>query len=143
MQYVIPVLKPKGLMCMKDNHRFYLCKKDGTLLGVIHDGGGELLCCGQPMKELIANTSEGAQEKHLPVVTVEGDQVTVSVGSIQHPMSEEHSINWVYLLTQKGGQRKNLPFDGEPVARFKITEDDAPVAAYAYCNLHGLWRTDI
>lgn len=128
---------------MKGGHRFYLCKKDGTLLGVIHDGGGELLCCGQPMKELIANTSEGAREKHLPVVTVNGSEIEVSVGSAHHPMSEEHRISWVYLLTKQGGQRKNLAVDGEPVARFRITDDDAPVAAYAYCNLHGLWRTDI
>lgn len=128
---------------MKDHHRFYYCKKDGTLLGVIHDGGGELHCCGQPMQELIANTAEGAQEKHLPVVRREGGDIVVDVGSVPHPMSEDHSIHWVYLLTTKGGQRKNLPFDGRPVARFRLTEDDEPVSAYAYCNLHGLWKTDI
>lgn len=128
---------------MKDHHRFYVCKKDGTLLGVIHDGGGELLCCGQPMQELIANTTEGAQEKHLPVVKREGDTVLVEVGSVPHPMSEEHSIQWVYLLTAKGGQRKSLPFDSRPVVQFRLTDDDEPVSVYAYCNLHGLWKTDV
>ena len=153
--YVLNILKINNHLPFKISHlsiyvnlliiyiHIYLYKKDGTLLGVIHDGGGELLCCGQPMQELIANTAEGAQEKHLPVVKREGDDIVVDVGSVPHPMSEEHSINWVYLLTTKGGQRKNLPFDGRPVARFRLTDDDEPVSAYAYCNLHGLWKTDI
>ena len=127
---------------MQDTHRFYQSKKDGTLVGLIH-GSGELSCGGEPMEELIANTSEGAQEKHVPQVSVEGCDVTVTVGSTHHPMAKEHSINWVYLLTEKGGQRKNLPFDGEPVASFRLTDDDRPVAAYAYCYLHGLWKTDL
>lgn len=125
---------------MEDRHRFYLCEKDGTLVGMIHDGGGGLACCGEPMKELAANTSDGAQEKHLPQVKVSGCDVTVEVGSVHHPMSEEHNISWIYLLTEKGGQRKNLPHTGAPVAVFRLTEDDRPVAAYAYCNLHGLWK---
>jgi superoxide reductase len=127
---------------MQDRHRFFRCIQDGTLVGLIH-GEGTLFCCGQPMEELIANTSDAAKEKHVPQVKVNGSDVTVDVGSIHHPMSEEHSINWVYLLTQKGGQRKNLPYDGKPVAQFRITEDDQVVAAYAYCNLHGLWKTEI
>lgn len=127
---------------MQDKHRFFLCKQDGTLVGVIH-GDGQLYCCGQPMQALTANTSDGAQEKHVPQVRVDGCDVTVDVGSVPHPMSEEHSINWIYLLTQKGGQRKNLPFDGKPVAVFRLTDDDKPIAAYAYCNLHGLWKTEL
>ena len=127
---------------MQDKHRFFLCKQDGTLVGVIH-GDGQLYCCGQPMQALTANTSDGAQEKHVPQVRVDGCDVTVDVGSVPHPMSEEHSINWIYLLTQKGGQRKNLHFDGKPVAVFRLTDDDKPIAAYAYCNLHGLWKTEL
>lgn len=95
------------------------------------------------MEELTAGSADAAQEKHVPQVKVDGCDVTVEVGSVHHPMSEEHSINWVYLLTEKGGQRKNLPFDGEPTAVFRLTDDDRPVAAYAYCNLHGLWKTEI
>mgnify|MGYP000011696946 FL=1 len=128
---------------MQDNHRFYLCRRDGTLVGLIHGGGGELTCGGEPMEELTAGSTDAAQEKHVPQVKVDGCDVTVEVGSVHHPMSEEHSINWVYLLTEKGGQRKNLPFDGKPVAVFRLTDDDRPVAAYAYCNLHGLWKTEL
>ena len=127
---------------MQDKHRFFLCKKDGTLIGLIH-GNGNLSCDGEPMTELVANTSDGAAEKHVPKVTQKDGKITVEVGSVYHPMSEEHSINWVYLLTEKGGQRKNLPFDGKPVAEFRLTEDDKAIAAYAYCNLHGLWKTDL
>ena len=112
-------------------------------MGLIHGGGGELTCCGEPMEELTAGSTDAAQEKHVPQVKVDGCDVTVEVGSVHHPMSEEHSINWVYLLTEKGGQRKNLPFDGKPVAVFRLTDDDRPVAAYAYCNLHGIWKTEI
>ena len=105
--------------------------------------GGELLCCGQPMQELIANTAEGRRKK-APARCQKGrGRYRRRRGQRPHPMSEEHSINWVYLLTTKGGQRKNLPFDGRPVARFRLTDDDEPVSAYAYCNLHGLWKTDI
>lgn len=94
------------------------------------------------MEEMKANTSEGAAEKHLPVMEVRGNTVTVKVGSVFHPMTEEHSIAWVYLETKEGCQRKNLPPTGEPVAVFALAEGDAPVAAYAYCNLHGFWKTD-
>ncbi len=128
---------------MKDSHRFYQCQKDGTLVGLIHSGGGTLSCCGEEMTELAANTTDAAQEKHVPLAHVDGDRVTVDVGSVPHPMSEEHSIHWVYLLTQKGGQRKNLPFDGKPTVSFRLTEDDQPVAVYAYCNLHGLWKAEL
>ncbi len=128
---------------MRDDHRFYVCDQDGTLVGLIHRGGGELSCCGHPMTELVANTQEAAQEKHLPQVRTQGQQVTVDVGSVPHPMEEGHSIRWVYLLTEKGGQRKNLPAGAPPVVTFALTEDDRPVAAYAYCNLHGLWKTSL
>ncbi len=128
---------------MQDKHRFYLCEKDGTLVGLIHGGGGGLSCCGEPMKELIANTSDGTQEKHVPQVQVNGREVVVEVGSTHHPMSEDHSIQWVYLLTRQGGQRKILPVDGKPIAAFRLTDDDQPIAAYAYCNLHGLWKTEL
>mgnify|MGYP005762946113 FL=1 len=88
--------------------KFLLCSHCGNLVGVIHDAGVPMMCCGQKMTELIPNTTDAAEEKHLPVVTVEGDTVKVSVGSVEHPMLEEHSIEWVYLLTENGGQRKAL-----------------------------------
>ena len=122
--------------------KFFICEHCGNLVGVIHDAGVPMMCCGQKMTQLIPGTVEASVEKHLPVVTVDGDKVKVEVGSVAHPMSEEHSILWVYLQTDKGGQRKNLKVGEAPVAEFSLL-DEKPVAAYAYCNLHGLWKTEI
>ena len=93
-------------------------------------------------KELIAGSTDAAQEKHVPVVTKKCKTVQVDVGSVAHPMTEEHHIVWVYLQTCRGGQRKCLKHDGQPVVNFALCEE-TPVAVYAYCNLHGLWKTDI
>lgn len=122
--------------------KFFICEHCGNLVGVIHDAGVPMMCCGQKMTQLIPGTVEASVEKHLPVVTVDGDKVKVEIGSVAHPMAEEHSILWVYLQTDKGGQRKNLKVGEAPVAEFSLL-DEKPVAAYAYCNLHGLWKTEI
>ena len=94
------------------------------------------------MTKLEPGTVEASHEKHIPVVCVEGNVVTVTVGSVEHPMAAEHSIVWVYLQTDKGGQRKCLEVGKAPVVKFALM-DEKPVAAYAYCNLHGLWKTVI
>ena len=86
---------------MQDNHRFYLCRRDGTLVGLIHGGGGELTCCGEPMEELTAGSTDAAQEKHVPQVKVDGCDVTVEVGSVHHPMSEEH-LSLIHILYPRG-----------------------------------------
>ena len=122
--------------------KFFICEHCGNLVGVINDSGVPMVCCGQKTTQLIPGTVEASVEKHLPVVTVDGDKVKVEVGSVAHPMAEEHSILWVYLQTDKGGQRKNLKVGEAPVAEFSLL-DEKPVAAYAYCNLHGLWKTEI
>ena len=122
--------------------RFYICEKCGNIVGMIHSSGAPLMCCGQKMTPLIPGTVDAAKEKHIPVVTVENDTVNVCIGSVEHPMTEEHSITWVYLLTDKGGQRKNLSPDTAPAVSFAI-KDEKPIAVYAYCNLHGLWKADI
>ncbi len=122
--------------------KFLLCERCKNLVGVIDDAGVPIWCCNQEMKELIPNTTDAAGEKHLPVVTVEGDTVKVSVGSVKHPMQTEHYIEWVYLLTEKSGHRKVLSPDDKPEVTFN-TSGDKPIAVYAYCNLHGLWKTDI
>ena len=95
------------------------------------------------MQELAANTVDASQEKHVPVVIVNGDVVEVAIGSVAHPMTAEHHIAWVYLETKHGVQRKCLGANVEPKATFKLTEDDRAIAAYEYCNLHGLWKTVI
>ena len=101
-----------------------------------------MMCCGQKMTEVIPGTSDGAAEKHVPVFTVEGNKVTVTVGSVEHPMAEEHYIEWIVVETAKGTQRKALNPGDKPTAVFALTEDDSVVAVYAYCNLHGLWKAE-
>ena len=123
-------------------NRFYICEKCGNIVGLVHDGGVPMMCCGQKMKKLEAGVVEASHEKHIPVVSVEGNVVCVSVGSVTHPMSEEHHIAWVYLQTNRGGQRKCLDVTGAPEVVFALA-DETPVAVYAYCNLHGLWKTDL
>lgn len=122
--------------------RFYICRHCGNIIGVIHDAGVPVMCCGQKMEALVPNTVEASGEKHVPVVTVENGLVRVCVGSVNHPMLEEHSIEWVYLQTDKGGQRKSLKPGEAPEATFALS-DETPVAVYAYCNLHGLWMTEL
>ncbi len=123
-------------------NRFYICKHCGNIVGMIHSSGAPLVCCGEKMAKLEAGTTEASREKHIPVVKVEGNTVVANVGSVAHPMTEEHSITWVYLQTDRGGQRKCLSPNDEPVVTFALA-DEKPVAVYAYCNLHGLWKTDL
>ncbi len=120
--------------------RFYLCPRCGNLIGMIHDAGVPIQCCGEAMEAMTANSAPEGEEKHLPVVSVQDAVVHVSVGSSAHPMTEEHSIAWIYLQTARGGQRKALRSGETPEVKFSLIED-RPVAAYAYCNRHGLWRT--
>lgn len=128
---------------MTNDVRFFRCKHCGNFVGAIHFSGVPMICCGEKMEEVIPNTTDAAQEKHVPEVTVSGSEVKALVGSIAHPMTEEHSIQWVYLQTNKGGQRKCLAPNEEPSVIFCLAEDETPVAVYAYCNLHGLWKKEI
>lgn len=128
---------------MSKEPKFFICKHCGNLVGMIKNSGAPLTCCGDEMTELVANTSDGAQEKHVPVVEISGNIVTVSIGSVPHPMLEEHHIEWVYLETSQGGQRKELKVGAEPKVTFALTEDEKPLSAFEYCNLHGLWKTVI
>ena len=122
--------------------KFYICEHCGNIEGIIHDSGAPLVCCGQKMTKLEAGTVEASHEKHIPVVKVENNTVKVTVGAVAHPMTEAHSITWVYLQTDRGGQRKHLSPDTLPEVTFALA-DEKPLAVYAYCNLHGLWKTEI
>ena len=124
------------------NTKFYICPTCGNIVEMIHDSGVNPVCCGQKMTELIPNTVEASGEKHIPVVTVEGSVVTVNVGSVDHPMQDVHYIEWVEIVTENGSQRKALSPSEAPKAVFHLGEDK-PVAVYAYCNLHGLWKTEL
>ena len=124
------------------NQKFYICKHCGNLIGFIHNTGVPIICCGESMTEMEANTVDASHEKHLPQITVDGNTVSVKIGSVPHPMLAEHFIEWVYLQTEKGGQRKCLKPGDTPEAVFAL-HDDKPVAAFAFCNLHGLWKTEL
>ena len=123
--------------------KFYQCKKCKKIVGMIQNSACPTMCCGEEMVEMKAGESDGATEKHVPVVHVDGKTVTVEVGSVAHPMQEDHWIQWVALETKKGMQRKVLNPGEEPKVCFALTDDDAPVSVYEYCNLHGLWKTDV
>lgn len=127
---------------MSKEQKFYVCKHCGNLVGLLNDAGVPLICCGEPMTELVANTTDAASEKHVPVVTAKGHEVTVNVGSVSHPMTGEHHIAWIYLQTTQGGHRKCPEENGAPQVTFALTQGEKPLAAFAYCNLHGLWKTD-
>lgn len=124
-------------------NKFYQCRKCGTIVGWVEGAVEELTCGGEVMEPIRANSVDASQEKHVPVVTVSDAVVNVKIGSAEHPMTAAHHISWIYLQTQKGGQRRVLTIDDKPEASFALMDGDKPVAAYAYCNLHGLWVTEL
>lgn len=121
--------------------KFYLCTTCGNVVFKSIDSGVDVYCCGSAMQELIPSSSETLAEKHLPVVEVEKNgKIRVKVSSVTHPMTAEHHISFIYLETEHGGQIRYLKPDESPEAVFDVCTDKA-VAAYEYCNLHGLWKT--
>lgn len=119
---------------------FYRCEKCGNIVVKAHDGGGQLSCCGQPMSVIEANTTDAAQEKHVPVATVENGQITVNVGSVDHPMEEKHFIQWIYVVTEDGLIVRCLKPGEAPHAEIDLG-GQTPLEVYEFCNLHGLWKT--
>ena len=122
--------------------KFYVCRHCGNLIEMVDDHGVNVVCCGEKMEALIPNTVDASGEKHLPVVSVKDGVVNVSVGSVEHPMLDEHHIAWVCLQTENGVQRKHFKAGEPPVVSFALG-GEKPVAVYAYCNLHGLWMTEV
>lgn len=122
--------------------KFFKCEICGNLVGMLNNGKTPMVCCGEVMKELVANSVEAAHEKHIPKVEKRERLVHVEVGSILHPSLPEHHIEFIYLQTSNGGQRKCIEIGNEPKAMFMALEGE-PLEVYAYCNLHGLWKTDI
>jgi len=127
---------------MKSVQKFFICETCGNMVGLIKDEGPPMSCCGDDMTELVPNTAEASTEKHLPVVSVAGNTISVSVGSAPHPMEDSHHISFVFVETTHGGQRKRLDIGAAPATTFLVS-DDQPVAVFAYCNLHGLWKTEL
>ena len=123
--------------------RLYKCKHCGNIVIMAYDGGGQMSCCGEPMELIEANTVDAAQEKHVPVATVEGNTVTVKVGSVEHPMTEVHYIGSIMLECTGSLQTRFLKYTDKPEATFAIAEGEKPVAVYEYCTLHGLWEAEL
>ena len=123
--------------------KFYQCLHCGNIIAFAKNTGVPVVCCGEKMQEIVPNTTDAAQEKHVPVVTVDGQKVLVRVGSVDHPMLDEHYIEWICLQTKQGNQRKAIKPGDAPEACFMLCEGDEVIAAYAYCNLHGLWKTEL
>ena len=123
--------------------KFLKCPICGKIVEVINDTNVPLMCCGKPMEELVANTTDAAVEKHLPVVTQEGNKITVAVSSVEHPMLPEHYIMGVYIETKNGGQLHKFAPGDKPEAVFMLADGDEFIAAYEYCNLHGLWKSEV
>ena len=124
------------------NVKFYVCPHCGNIVEMVHDAGVNPVCCGQKMKELIPGSVDASAEKHVPAVKVQGGIVEVNVGSVDHPMVDVHWIEWVELVSDKGIQRKYLNPGEAPNVKF-ILGGEKPLAVYAYCNLHGLWKAEI
>ena len=120
--------------------KFFICERCGNIVAMVKDSGAPISCCGQNMTEITAGTTDAAVEKHVPVVEVKDWIVTVTVGEVAHPMAPEHYIQWIALSTNKGNQRKTLEPGDEPKACFAICDGETVEAAYAYCNLHSLWK---
>lgn len=123
--------------------KFYLCTTCGNVVIKVVNSGVDVVCCGQEMQELIPSTQDSGREKHLPVVECEKDgTIRVKVGSMPHPMTPGHHIAFIYLETEHGGQMKYLSPDGAPEAVFCGCTDKV-IAVYEYCNIHGLWVTEV
>lgn len=120
--------------------KFLRCKICGKIIAIVNDTVVPTMCCGEAMEELIPGTTDAAQEKHVPVYEVNGNLVTVTVGSVEHPMTPEHYIQWIAIKTKNGNQRKILTPTDAPKATFAIIDGDEVEEVYEYCNLHGLWK---
>ena len=120
--------------------KFYRCDHCGNIVMFAHNSGVPVMCCGQKMTELVPGTVDAALEKHVPVVTMADGTIHVKVGAVEHPMIPEHYIEFIALETKQGSQIKYLKPGEKPEASFTLTGGDEFVAAYEYCNLHGLWK---
>ena len=123
---------------MAEKLEVYKCEACGNIVEVLFGGAGELVCCGEPMKQMIENTVDAAKEKHVPVVEKTGDVYKVTVGSVAHPMEDKHFIQWIEAIVDGKTYRQFLNPGAPPEATFKIEADQ--ITAREYCNLHGRWK---
>lgn len=123
--------------------KFFICEHCGNLVTLLQESGVPMVCCGQPMTELVPGTSDAAVEKHVPEVTLEENEVFVQVGTVAHPMIPEHHIQFIWIETKKGAQLAKLEAGDRPEAHFIMEKGDRLLNVYAYCNLHGLWKAEM
>ena len=123
--------------------KFYVCETCGKIITMIKSTSVPTMCCGKKMEEIIPGTIEASVEKHLPVASVNDNIVEVSVGAVEHPMLDAHYIEWICVETNLGSQIKYLSPNSEPKAVFALADGETATAVYAYCNLHGLWKSEI
>ena len=123
---------------MAERLQVYKCELCGNMAEILHGGGGTLVCCKEPMKLYTENTVDAAKEKHVPVIEKTGSGFKVKVGSVSHPMEENHFIEWIEVIADGKAYRQFLEPGGAPEATFDIKAD--PVTAREYCNLHGVWK---
>jgi len=126
---------------MKNERLFSKCSRCGNIISFVKKSGVDVMCCGEKMQEIKPNTADAAKEKHVPAAVREGSKLTVTVGSVPHPMTEEHHIAWIVVADGNRTQRVALETTGAPSAEFVISGD--PVTVYEYCNLHGLWAAEV
>jgi len=123
---------------MKNERKFFKCPHCGDIVSYVQHAGPGVSCCGEMMQQILPNTVDAAKEKHVPSAVREGNKLIVTVGSVPHPMTEEHYIGWIVIADGDRTQRVTLTSLQTPSADFFISDD--PVTVYAYCNLHGLWE---
>jgi len=123
---------------MTENKQIYKCEVCGNIIEVLHESVGELVCCNQPMKNFVENTVDAAKEKHVPILEKKGNDVTIKVGSVSHPMEKKHYIEWIELIADRKSYRQFLKPGDEPTANFTVEANS--YTAREYCNIHGLWK---
>ena len=123
---------------MKNERKFFKCNRCGNIISFIKNAGTEVICCGEKMHVLTPNTTDAAKEKHVPAAVRKENKLIVTVGSVPHPMTAEHQIEWIAVVDGQRTQRVALSGTDAPAAEFTVS--DAPVTVYEYCNLHGLWE---
>lgn len=122
--------------------KVFKCAHCGNMIEYVKDNGVKVVCCGEPMQEITPNSTDAAVEKHVPVVTKKCNTLTITVSSVEHPMTEEHYIEWVKVKTNLGEYHKALAPNTPPIVSFNLQKGETVELVLAYCNLHGLWRNN-
>ena len=119
-------------------NQIYKCNICGNIVEVVHNGVGQLVCCGKPMEKMEAKTEDQGKEKHLPIIKKDKKEYQIKVGEIPHPMEKDHYIEWIEIAGEQGSCKKFLKAEDSPEAKFAA--DELKIKARIFCNIHGLWK---